>query len=31
MDHVTGKILALLQERQDEREARLDPRRCDVH
>ena len=30
MDHVTGEVRALLQERQDERKARLDPRRRDV-
>ena len=30
MDHVTGEVRALLQERQDERKARLDPRRSDV-
>ena len=30
MDHVTGEVRALLQERQDERKARLDPGRRDV-
>ena len=30
MDHVTGEVRALLQERQDERKARLDPHRRDV-
>ena len=30
MDHVTGEVRALLQERQDERKARLDPHGRDV-
>ena len=30
MDHVTGEVRALLQERQDQRKARLDPGRRDV-